>query len=148
MTEYLFSLFGLSALLGALSLVRYDRDGASATASRILFGAAVLLPIFDTVMAFSSPVLPLPPATEGEIGEYAELARAAFIDGTRRAVCDKFSLSEDCVEVDVLDFDFKKMRAGKIKITLSGRAIIADGRAIVKFIESEGLGECEVRLRV
>lgn len=146
MTDYLFSLFGLCALLGALSLIHYNPDGAERRASRVLFAAALVLPLFDAAISLGSLTLPDAPDTEG--GEYLEIAEAAFSDGIARAVSEKFSLPRDSISVESVRFDFKKMRAEKIKITLFGIAALADGRAIREFIEGEGLGECEVKIRV
>lgn len=146
MTDYLFSLFGLCALLGALSLIHYNPDGAERRASRVLFAAALVLPLIDAVISLGSLSLPSIPDTEG--GEYIEVAEAAFSDGIARAVAERFSIPRDSISVVPTGFDFRRMRAEKIKITLSGIAALADGRAIREFIEGCGLGECEVKIRV
>ncbi len=148
MTEYILSIFGTCALLGALSLIHYKKEGAESTAQRILFAAALILPLLDTATSIGGELPAVPPYSEDIDGEYIEVACDAFCDGILRAVCERFSLSNGTVAVEALGFDFRLMRAEKIKITLSGAAVIADRRAIEKFIEGEGLGECEVRLRV
>ena len=147
MTEYALSIFGMSALLGALSLIHYNKNGPERAAQRVLFAAVVLLPLLNTVISFNGAIPSIPPYTEGD-GEYCEVISEAFANGVKRAVCEKFSLSEDEVEVSIIELDMQSMRAEKIKVTLTGIAITSDRRAIEKFIEGEGLGDCEVRVRV
>ena len=146
MTEYFLSVFGMCALLGALSLIHYNKDGAERAASRVLFASALLLPLFDTVISLGS--LSLPPPVDREDGEYVSVAATALEEGIKEAVCARFSLPPESVEVEALGFAFTEMRADKIKITLSGLGIAADRKAIERYVEGEGLGECEVRLRV
>ena len=148
MSEYLLSLFTSAALFGALSLIIYNKDGGERGGLRILFAAALLLPIVNARGSLGELSAALPPYSEESGGEYEMVAEEAFLVGTRRAVCEKFSLSEELVSVAADGFSFRDMRAEKIKITLSGIAALADGRAIEKFVEGEGLGECEVRIRV
>ena len=148
MTEYLFSLFGMCALLGALSLIHYGNDGREKNASRILFAAALILPLFDAFHSFEGALPELPPYEDTGTGEYIEVARVAFEDGIAGLVCERFSLSAGEVKVESTGFSFADMRAEKIKITLSGRAILADRGAIRRLVEGYELGECEVRIGV
>ena len=80
--------------------------------------------------------------------EMSESAEAAFCEGIRKYVCEKFSLSEGDVKVKAFGFEFKSMKAEKIKIILSGKAVFADNRGIADEIVRCGLGECEVELSV
>ena len=48
----------------------------------------------------------------------------------------------------VFGFDFKNMKAERVKIILSGRAALADSRAIAEEIRKLGEWECEVELSV
>ena len=147
MTEYALSLFGMCALLGALSLIHYDGGTLERAAGRVLFCAAAVLPILNALTSFNL-TLPEIPEYKEESGEYIKVAEEAFSEGIVRAVCERFSLPEGTVEVEISGFDIRCMRAEKIKITLSGSAITKDRRAIREYLEGEGLGECEVRLRV
>lgn len=147
MTEYFLSLFGLCALLGALSLIHYNKSGAEKSAQRVLFAAAVILPLLNLVQSFGKALPALPLYTETE-GEYTEVLTEAFSEGIGQAVRERYSLPDGTVEVEVIGLDITEMRAEKIKITLSGIAITRDRRAIEEFIEGENLGECEVRLSV
>ena len=61
-------------------------------------------------------------------------------------MASEYNLSEGDIKVFVFDFDFEKMRAGKISIILSGKAASADFRSIENFISESGLGECEVKI--
>lgn len=147
MTEYALSVFGMCALLGALSLIHYNKDGAERSAQRVLFAAALVLPLLNTAVSFDGVLPSLPPYSEEE-GEYSEVIAEAFCDGVGRAVRERYSLPDGTVRVEVTGFDPRSMRAEKIEITLSGRAITIDRWAIKDFIEGEGLGECEVRVSV
>ena len=146
MREYALSLFGMCALLGALSLIHYNKGTAERMAERVLFAAAVVLPLVNslTSLSFSLPSIP----SFSDDGEYREVIEEAFSEGVSLAVCERFSLPEGTVKVELHGFDAQKMRAEKIKITLSGVAIISDRRAIQEYIEGENLGECEVRISV
>ena len=147
MREYALSVFGMCALLGALSLIHYNKNCAEKSAVRVLFAASLILPLLNTAVAFDGIIPSLPPYSQGE-GEYTGVLEQAFSDGVRRAVCERFSLSEESVLVEVGGFDMSEMRAEKIKITLTGLSITADRRAIRKYVEGEDLGECEVTLSV
>ena len=148
MREYLFSLFGMCALLGALSLIHYNKDGKEKSASRILFAAALILPLFNAFQSFDGALPSLPSYEGSDSGEYIEVARVAFEEGVARLVCESFSLSCDEVRVESTGFSFADMCAEKITITLSGRAALADRGAIRRLVERHELGECEVRISV
>ena len=77
---------------------------------------------------------------------FSETACEAFTEGICALVASEYKLSGDDIAVYVFDFDFEKMRAGKIRIILSGRAVSADFRSIENFVAESGLGECEVKI--
>ena len=81
-----------------------------------------------------------------ESGEYLKVSREALESGIRTLVADEFSLSEDDVRVVALGFDFEKMKAEKINIILTGKALLADYKRIERYISEQGLGECEVKV--
>lgn len=70
----------------------------------------------------------------------------AFSEGVERLVCEKYDLKSDDVYVSARSLDIETMRAEKVIIILSGRAVSADARSIEEAIESAGLGECEVKI--
>lgn len=127
------------------------------TRSAVMFGvgiliiAAVLTPLVDIFSAFSvSDYL-------DEIYEYMDYEEKndsaielAFEDGIAKFVSDKYGVPYECVSVFADDFDLESLKAGRIYVTLSGKAIYLD----YKSIESELCekfthgGECEVSLRI
>ncbi len=150
MREYALSLFATCALLGALSLIVYKKDGDATErfGMGVLLAAALILPLPGIIGAVGDSLSGGLPSVEIGEGEYLAVAEEAFSEGIRRAVCQKFSLAEDSVEVKVTGFILSEMRAEKIKITLSGVAALADYKAIESYLEGQSLGECEVRLDV
>ena len=87
----------------------------------------------------------------GEVGDisdsdYAKTARLAFIEGIKRAVAEKFDISEQDFEVSVQGFDLEAMRAERIEVVLS-KATLADYRAVEEYLRGCGIGECSVEVR-
>ena len=80
--------------------------------------------------------------------EYLKVAETAFRNGIFKLLESEFSVGKENAEVLVFDFDFKNMKAGKIKILLFGNGAVADFRRIEKYITESGLGECEVNVRI
>ena len=72
----------------------------------------------------------------------------AFASGIRTLISDKFSLASADVSVTVAGVDVTEMKAKRISILLSGRAVLSDVKRIEEYIESLGLGECEVRTSI
>ena len=156
MLEYISSLVVLSSALGLVLYASYP----SAQTKSVRFAAAVILlsatvsPLVSLVSSLTpddiesflqgitSPDLP-----EGA-GKFEEVAEEAFCAGVKKLIAEKYSLSELDISVRAHRFDFQKMRAEKITVVLSGYAALADWRAISDFINSQGLGECEVNIKI
>ena len=79
-------------------------------------------------------------------GAFSETAQGALEEGIRALVSQKYGISLSDITVRVLGLDVENMRAEKIEITLFGSGAVADWRAIRDYVNSEGLGECEVKL--
>ena len=62
----------------------------------------------------------------------------------RSLLFTKYEIVPEDAEIKTEGFDFEGMRCKKIKITLYGKALLADFRAIEEYITESGLGECEV----
>ena len=77
---------------------------------------------------------------------FYEKTASAFCDGVARFVCEECDLDKDEVGVRVTGLDLESMRAEKITVILSGRAVSADARLIAEAVESADLGECEVMI--
>ena len=155
LTEYLLSIVVFSAVVGFVSFVAYpgksEKTIKFATAVLLLY--TVLTPVF-TVMTglrenefediFNSD-------SDTEIGgkdEYLAVAENAFKEGICKLLCSKYGTKPDEMNIFVYDFDFKNMRCEKIKIVLFGRSATLDTRGMGTYITEQGLGKCEVDIRL
>ena len=59
-------------------------------------------------------------------------------------MCGEHGLDTGDVSVSVRELDVESMRAKRIIVILSGRAVTSDARKIAEAVEDAGLGECEV----
>ena len=152
MGEYLFSIVALSSAAALLSYLSYPGE-LEATAKR----AISLILVFFIVSPLPALVdsieeIRLPDFSEeeyaGELEDYMEAVDEAFASGIRTLISDKFSLASADVSVTVAGVDITEMKAKRISILLSGRAVLSDVKRIEEYIESLGLGECEVRTSI
>lgn len=151
MKEYFISVIFMSFAAGLASLVSYPSamEKCSKAAISLLVMFIVITPLLSLVGSIGNidfDELKENIITEDGEGEYIKTAEEAFELGIKRLLLDKYGLSGDEVSVFLIGFDFEKMRAEKIKITLSGRAALADYRSIEEYVEKNNLGECEVNI--
>ena len=155
MSEYVASVTVASVLCALISLISYGKDGdrtvKSAVAMILLY--TVSSPIISLIsglgeISYSDFYPDVPPYAENGEGEYLQVARDSFCEGIKSLVSEKFGVEKESVSVRIFDFDFENMRAGKIKIILSGRAAFLDARLVDSLIEESGLGECEVDIEI
>ena len=151
MKAYLVSVVLISALVALCS--HFYGEAGGARLGRLAVGCvllwAVLSPLGDLISSIPAwPEITLPPAEGEDAPLYEERVREAFCEGIGAAVCEKFSLKEECVRVRAEGFSVEEMRAKKIFILLKGEAIFCDALAVSSFIEGEGLGECEVEIEI
>ena len=153
MTGYLAGLIAVSSLVGICSYLSFgEGDGFMRTATSLILVYVVISP-FLTLVNESEELRPYDFKIEDfestlDDTQFGKNAEEAFADGVRRAVSEHFMLSENNVRVVLIEFDSNNMRAEKIKILLSGKAVLADSRAIASYVYESGLGECEVELSV
>lgn len=153
MKEYFIGVAALVLFIGVMRMISY-RDGAD-SGSRLAFAVLILyvvfIPMADTIKEISkngiSPEIISPDISEYENG-YEKVAEDAFVKGVRSAVCQRFSLDESDVRVMVEDFDVQSMRAGRIRIFLSGKGIFASYKDVEKYIEENNLGECDAEIEI
>ena len=153
--EYLGAVVVMSAILGLISYISYP----TASEKTVKFAASVLLlyTALMPVLGFAAKI------TSGDAegllsdidieqiktdDEYLKVAETAFRDCIFKLLDSELSVARDNAEVLIFDFDFKNMKAGKIKILLFGNGAVADFRRIEKYITESGLGECEVNVRI
>ena len=153
MNEYLSGLISISSMVGVCSFIFYGEreDKVLRVASSLIVVYVTVLPIVSLIGALDvegvggASLDSFLSHEETLIGGSAE---EAFSVGVKRYVAERFSLSEDDISVRVTGFSYTSMRAEKIKIILSGKAVFADNRAIAEEISRSGLGECEVEIDV
>ena len=146
MRELFVSVFSVSLVLGVLGLV-FDRGGDSARrfAFSVLLSLAVVVPLVRAVGDFDFD-FDLESSVPTDDGLYAEVAEEAFADGISSELSARFGIPRDAISVRLVGFDFSAMRASLVKITLFGKGITADVRAIKEYLENENIGECDVKI--
>lgn len=147
--SYALGALGICALTALAGFISYrgNADGAAK-------GALAVILLFSLVSAFSSIDFDFSFDISGEQflpeggGEYERVGREALEAGIRRLIADRYSLPEENISVRAEGYDFSAMRAERIFVLLSGRAVYADARAIKNYISEQGLGECEVDIEI
>jgi len=148
-TEYLLGVFGTVAVIGIASLFAYDGgDTALKFALAVLLVYSVTVPAYEVIQKSDFTIPDLEQGALGSDADYLRVAEEAFREGVRSAVAAEFSLSRENIRVLSEDFDFESMSAGRVRIMLSGKAILADYKKIEDYIERLGLGECEVEIEI
>ena len=151
MTEYMRSVFAISAVIAVLSLFFYKekKDFSVTLAFSVLVVYSALMPVIS-VMSKSEWDGTFELEFDG--GEYSEdyltVAEEAFCDGIERLVTEKYGLNSEGVFVLSSGFDFEKMQAERIRIILSGSAALGDCKGIEKYINELGIGRCSVEIEI
>ena len=153
--EYLGAVVVMSAILGLISYVSYP--GGSEKTVRFAASVLLLYTAITPLLSFADKI------TSGDFGnfsegfdiespqiddEYIKVAESAFKDGIFELLDSRFSVGKQNAEIFIFGFDFRNMKADKIKILLWGDGIVADFRGIESYITGAGLGECEVNVRI
>ena len=150
MSEYAIGVFLISAIVGVLSHLSYGgKNDISRLALSVLMLYVIIAPLADMVKNtdfqnlfdtdYSDEII-----TDG----YEGIAEDAFARGIESAVAEQFSLSADNIRVKVVGFDFENMRAEKIRVILSGRAALADYKAVEKYLDGLNIGVCECEIEI
>lgn len=125
------------------SFVMYDEERmkASRFALGIISLSALVMPLISAVKGIESIKFSY---TDNIYSSTAlqETLETAFADGISNAIEDEFLIRDKDVDVRVVGFDEKEMRAEQIFVTLSGRAVAKDIRAVEKFVTELDLGKC------
>ena len=153
--EYLVSVIVFSAAIGFVSFLAYpgksEKTIRFATALLLLY--MVLAPVFILLSSYKDEgledIFNTKLETDGlENGEYLEVAENAFKEGIAKLLSEKYGARADEMNIFVYGFDFKSMRCERIKIVLFGKSAFLDARGMGAYITSEGLGKCEVDIRL
>ena len=149
--EYLFSAFLICAAISVISYLSYSRtsDKALRGVMAILLLYVLILPISTLSSEIFNLDISSYPSVDS-IGENltAEGAEEAFSDGIRSLVVERYNIAEKNVSVKLYGFDFYNMRAERVSVFLSGAGVLIDSRGLEEYLNSLGLGECEVELLI
>ena len=151
MNEYFVQIFVMCIVTGILGLISYNEKNS---AERAALGVILLFVTLSPAVKMLSELDVSdfdPEKIISEIdtdSELSEVGAGALKDGICRAVCERFSFADDEVSATLYGFDFKDMRADVVRIVLSGRAVLADSKAIKKYVDEMGGGACEIELKL
>lgn len=150
MSGYALGIFAVCLICGLSTLLSHGSGRAERIAIGIISLYIIISPIADGVSHFDVEnwlgSLTVP---EGEIdSEYTAMLEDAFTDGIKACVAEKYSLDKADVRVRVYGFNSSKLSADRIRVILSGGAIITDYKAVEKYLNTLGLGECDVEIEI
>lgn len=151
MNGYLSSVFIVSMISG---LFGYLSFGKLRSAERVVMGVillyVIIAPLSDLVSDFDpNDIFSSINSSDVQYDEELSMvAEEAFAEGIKLALAEEFSISRDDIRVKVFGFDLEGMSGEKIKVSLSGKAALADYRAIESFLNKQNIGECEVEIEI
>ena len=145
------SVFGICVCVGVLGLLSYNsNNGAEKGALFVILLYVVLSPIADLLGKIDEDDFNLEKYSSAAVEDmgYSEVTEGAICDGICRAVSEKFSFSDDEISVKLYGFEFERMKGERVRVLLSGRAALSDSKAVKKYVDEMGVGECEVEIRL
>ena len=151
MTSHFSLVFAVAFVAATASFISYD--GAKSRNMRAAVSIVLLLavahPIAEIASELASNGLPTFSDWEGDVeAEYEDVALDAFAEAIRELLSDRYSLDKDNFGIKIEGFDFKKMKADRIYVTLYGRATLCDPLAVERFINDYDLGECYAKVGI
>ena len=145
MGEYLSSVTMLAIILDLL-------EALSAERYKTLTRAAVSIILVITII---TPIPSLMGKFRGELDfslddsiESEDIRLASFEEGVARYIASEFNLAREDVEVEAIKFSPTEMKAEKILIILSGKAVTANYKKIERDVGQLGIGEAEVKIEI
>ena len=150
MTEYALVVFGICCVVGVLSLITYGSGRAEAVSLGIITLFIISSPIAEA-LGGTDPEgwFDFAEAPELDIDSgYGEYIEEAFADGIASAVAEKFDLDKEDIGVRLYGFDERTMTAERARVILSGRAALADSKAIQRYLGELSVGECSVEIEI
>ena len=150
MKEYAIGVFAICLISGVLTLLSHSSGRMEKIAIGLISLYIIISPLADSLDHFDPESFF--DSLSGEDYEiesgYGEMLEGAFAEGIERAVAEKFSLDKEHIRARVYGFDSEKLRAEKIRVALSGTAALADYKAVEKYLNSLGIGECELEIEI
>lgn len=149
MSQYAISVFGICLIGGVCLSLSHGSGRVQSLAIGIITLFVILSPLSDMVSHFDPDGwLDSSDFPEYETGEMDYIIEDAFAEGLSRAVAEKFSLDSEDIRVRLYGFNKNEMSAEKIMIILSGRAALADYKAVEKYVREMEVGECSVEIEI
>ncbi len=149
MADYLKEILAVTVVVTACSLIAHRSGRATRFAFAVLIIYTVLTPISSLFSELDNGGLEELSPDLGELDrEYEEVAERAFCLGIKELITSELGLSGDGVRVLCEGFDYKNMRAERIRVLLSGACITADTLMIRQTVEKNRLGRCEVEIEI
>ena len=150
MSEYAISVFAVCLVGGIALMLTYGGGTSEKIAVGLITLSVIITPLADCLSDFNiEEWLNSIKAEVGDVGtEYGEVLEEAFAEGIVRAVADKFSLDKENIRVSLTGFDAERLWAQRIRITLSGRAALADYKAVENYVNTLEMGKCDVEIEI
>ena len=150
MREYAIGVFAVCLVFGVLMRLSWGSGDMARLAVAIITAYVIVTPAVSALneLDISELFEKIEPSSIEGSAEYEKTAEAAFEKGIKKALTEKFSLDESCTQVLCRDFNFENMRAGQIKVILSGRAAVSDYRKIENYLNELNIGECSVEIKI
>ena len=145
MGEYLLSITTLAISFDLLEIMSAERYKALTRAAvSLILIMAIITPLPSLIGKIQGDLdFSMGDAIEGE-----DIRLASFEEGIRGYVASEFNLLREEVEVEAINFNSNVMKAEKILITLTGRAVLANYKSIEKAVNQLGLGVAEVKIEI
>lgn len=150
--DYATALIKSSAVIAAAIEIAHPRaKKITRIAAGMILICVIMLPIVDIIKDNGINFNPSFNSGESDYENMTDEAiEAAFECGIEKYIADKYKIDQSLVTVKADKFDLEAMKAERIYVTLSGKGILHDYRALEDIIEKEFTcnGECEVKLDV
>lgn len=144
---YVYVIVALASVAFA-SFAVYDADKLreARMALGVILLASLVLPLCSALKGISA--LDFNYEIEYGSSELVDTAlEEAFCQGIAEAVREEFSIKKEEILVTARGFDSENMRAEELFVTLSGRAVVKDIRAVSDFVSGLGVGKCTVEVQ-
>ena len=149
--DYLEGVFGCCTFLIIMSGITHHKfKNATGFGVGVLIICVIMLPLVDIFKGFD-----IDKEIEDLIGDVDyeasdDMIKNAFEKGISEYIASEYSVNEQFVTVMANGFDLEVMRAERIYVTLSGKAIYLNYSALESDIENRFTkeGKCEVKVRL
>ena len=133
-----------------LGIAHPKLKGATSYSIGVLMICVILLPLVDIIRDFDTKSMFDSINMDLEYDITDDMIEASFEEGISEYIAQKYGVDKSCVSVMADGFDMERLRAERIYVTLSGKAVFLDYKKIEDEVRSEFTngGECEVSLKL